>query len=111
VFELEIKRQIEKLCRTLNLGEVVGAPRSISGGFLHKMYGVETNKGKYAIKNLNPNIMVRPKAMMNFIHSEQVANLSSAYVPSLPAKIFNGSSIQKIDNLFFLVFDWVEGGH
>jgi len=107
--DFKYTNEFEKLCKILKLGELVNVPRSISGGFLHKMYYVETNQANYAIKILNPKIMLRSKAMMNFIDSEQIANISSAYIPALPAKIFNESSIQEIDNQFFLVFEWVEG--
>jgi Ser/Thr protein kinase RdoA (MazF antagonist) len=99
--------QLENLCNVLGLGELVKGPTSISGGLLHKLFAVETNLGKYAIKLLNPQIMNRTKAMMNFIQSEQIANVSSLYVPALPARIFNGS--QEQDQHFFLVFDWFEG--
>ena len=34
------------------------------------MYAIETAQGKYAIKALNPQIMLRPLAMQNYINSE-----------------------------------------
>jgi Ser/Thr protein kinase RdoA (MazF antagonist) len=48
-------------------------------------------------------------AMQNFINSERIANLASNNIPALPAKNFNGTFIQKINNQFYLVFDWIEG--
>lgn len=99
----------KKLCDESQLGEIIGVPVSISGGLLHKMYAVETHKGNYAIKILNPQIMIRPEAMMNFINSERIANLLSKKVPAVPAKTINGDFIQNIDNQFYLVFDWIEG--
>jgi hypothetical protein len=101
--------QFRKLCSILQLGEIIGVPEAISGGLLHKMYMVETDQGKYAIKALNPQIMIRPTAMQNIINSERIANVSANNIPALPAKQFNGSSVQKIDNQYYLVFDWIEG--
>jgi len=73
------------------------------------MYGIQTIKGKYAVKALNPQIMLRPTALTNYIESEQIANIASNYIPALPAKIFDGSSIQEIETQFYLVFDWIDG--
>ena len=97
-----------KICDESKLGEIIGVPVSISGGLLHKMYAIETDKGKYAVKILNPQIMLRPDAMMNYINSERVANLVSKKVPAVPAKIIYGNFIQTIDSQFYIVFDWIE---
>lgn len=99
----------KKLCNESHLGEIVGFPLSISGGLLHKMYAIETDKGKYAIKILNPQIMIRPDALNNYINSERIANLASKKVPAIPAKRINGDIILKIDNHFYMIFDWIEG--
>lgn len=101
--------QFERLCNTLGLGDIIGFPKTIAGGLLHRMYSIETTQEKYAVKALNPQIMLRPMAMKNFINSEQVANIVSNNIPALPAKKFNDISMQEIDNQFYLVFDWIEG--
>ncbi len=106
---IQYNLQFESLCNILKLGDLVGEPEAISGGLLHRMYAVKTTQGKYAIKALNPQIMVRAVAMHNYIRSEQIANIASSSIPALPAKIFNDTSIQKVDNQFYLVFDWVDG--
>ncbi|QGM31784.1 M20/M25/M40 family metallo-hydrolase [Psychrobacillus sp. FSL K6-2843] len=98
----------KKLSDESQLGEIIGVPVSISGGLLHKTYAIETDKGKYAVKILNPQIMLRPDAMMNYINSERVANLVSKKVPAVPAKIIYGNFIQTIDSQFYIVFDWIE---
>lgn len=107
--ESKYNLQFEKLCSNLKLGEIVGVPKAISGGLLHRMYAIETTHGKYAIKALNPQIMRRPAAMQHFINSERIANIVANNLPALPAKILNGTFMQEIDNQFYLVFDWIEG--
>lgn len=107
--EIQYNLQFEKLCNTLQLGEIVGVIEPISGGLLHRMYMIETTLGKYAIKALNPQIMLRPVAMKNYINSERIANIAENNIPALPAKRLKGSSMQEIDNQFYLVFDWVDG--
>jgi Ser/Thr protein kinase RdoA (MazF antagonist) len=107
--DIQYNLQFDKLCNILQLGEVVGEPKAMLGGLLHRMYGIETTEGKYAIKALNPQIMLRPVAMQNFINSELIVTISANNIPALPAKKFNGTFMQEIDNQFYLVFDWVDG--
>lgn len=106
---LKYNLNFDKLCKIMRLGDLVREPEAISGGFLHKMFSVETTKGKYAVKALNPQIMLRPTAMKNIITSERIAKLASSRISALPAIIFNGSSIQEVDGQFFLIFNWVKG--
>lgn len=101
--------QLEKLCNDFMLGEIVDVPVAVTGGFMHRMYAVQTTMGRYVVKALNPEIMRRPTAMNNYIASERIANVAAGYVPALPAKMFNGTSIQKVDDQFYLIFDWIEG--
>jgi Ser/Thr protein kinase RdoA (MazF antagonist) len=107
--DIKYKMDFEDLCQTSLLGELVNRPKSISGGLLHRMYAIETTKGKYAVKLLNPNIMIRPTAMQNYINSEKISNFVSNKIPALPAKKINGDFIQKINGQLYLVFNWVEG--
>ncbi|MBZ9687486.1 phosphotransferase [Clostridium estertheticum] len=107
--DIQYNLQFEKLCNILKLGEIVSVPKAISGGLLHRMYAIETTQGKYAIKALNPQIMLRLVAMQHFINSERIANIALNNMPALPAKKFNGTFMQEIDKQFYLVFDWVDG--
>lgn len=102
-------RQIEILCNELGLGDIAVAPTALSGGLLHRMYAVQTTSGRYVVKALNPEIMGRPTAMQNFITSELIASRAATYVPALPAKKFNGASIQQVGEQFCLVFEWIDG--
>jgi Ser/Thr protein kinase RdoA (MazF antagonist) len=101
--------QIEMLCNNLGLGEIVVTPAALSGGLLHRAYAVQTTSGRYVVKALNPEIMNRPTAMQNYITSERIANHAANYVPALPAKKFDGASIQQVGDQFCLVFDWIDG--
>jgi len=103
--DIHYNLQFEKLCSILQLGELVDAPERISGGLLHRIYAIKTSKGKA----LNPQIILRAEAMQNFINSEEIANIASKSLSALPAKRFNEIFIHKVDNQFYLVFDWVDG--
>lgn len=101
--------QFEKLCVTLQLGDLVSNPVPITGGLLHRMFTVETTRGKYAIKALNPQIMLRPTAMQNYINSEHIANIAARSLPAIATKVINGNFMQMLDGQYYLVFDWFEG--
>lgn len=107
--DIQYNLQFEKLCMMLQLGDLVGTPEALTGGLLHRMYAIKTTQGKYAVKALNPQIMIRPTAMQNMINSERIAIIAANHVPALPAKQFNSISVQQIDNQCYLVFDWVDG--
>jgi len=107
--DIKYNLQFEKLCSTLQLGKIKGEPKVISGGLLHRMYAVETMEGKYAVKALNPKIMVRPPAMQHFINSEKIVKVAARNISALPAARFNGAFIHEVENQFYLVFPWVEG--
>lgn len=106
---MQYNLQLEKICKSLHLGELIGRPRQLSGGFLHKMYAIETSQGKYAIKTLNPHIMLRPTARQNFIRSEQIASIVVKNVSAIPANKLNDVVLHELDHQFYLVFNWIDG--
>ena len=59
---------IEKFCEINNLGTVKNITK-LTGGLMHKMFRVETNKGIYAIKVLNKEVIARKEAYNNFVIS------------------------------------------
>lgn len=104
-----MKEQIEKFCEAYGLGNVTVEPQSVSGGLLHTMYRVETESGVYAVKVLNPEIMQRPTALRNMIHSEKVSHALENVVPLVAAKEFDGAHVMEFGGTWFMVFDWMEG--
>ncbi|MDT1958799.1 phosphotransferase [Carnobacterium divergens] len=101
---------IKKIAQQLNLGMILSPPEQLHGGLMHKMYSLVTEKGKYAIKLLNPYIMKRETAMANFQAAEQLEKLVEQYpIPILPAITFNGQKMQEIDGQFFYLYEWYEG--
>ena len=101
--------QLDKLCSALNLGTVIKEPLPIPGGHLHKMYCVQTTNGKYAVKAINPNIIIRPAAKKNYIDSENIAQIASRHIPTVCAKRFENQALQVMENQYYLIFDWLDG--
>ena len=100
---------IEKFCEKYNFGKVINITK-ISGGLMHKMFKVETDKGVYCVKILNPEVMSRKEAYGNFVVSESVSNLAKKNgIPVSSALDIDGNYLTKLDNMYFMVFDYIEG--
>ena len=100
---------IEKFCENYNLGNVINISK-ITGGLMHKMFKVETDKGTYCVKVLNPEIMSRDTAYNNFVVSEKISNLAKDNgIPVSSALDINGNYLTKFEDMYYMVFDYVEG--
>lgn len=86
------------------------APVRLNGGFMHKMYKLETEQGTYALKLLNRFVMQRETAMENYAFAERLELLiEQRQIPILPALTFDGRKMQEIDNEYFYLFDYYAG--
>jgi aminoglycoside phosphotransferase (APT) family kinase protein len=94
---------------TLGLGSLKRPPETVTGGLLHKMYKVTTDKGSYAVKALNPKIMLRPKAIKDIVEAEHIAAALSNNIPAISALFINESYVQKSNGQYYLIYPWVEG--
>lgn len=66
--------------------KMVGEPVRLSGGFMHKMYKINTQQGAFALKLLDPFVMQRETAMDNFAKAERIELLlEQEGIPVLPA--------------------------
>lgn len=102
--KLHQQNQIEKLITQCGLGTIQNSIQQLTGGFMHKMFAVETTTGKYAVKFLNPQIMKRPTAFANFERAEKFEQiLVDNHLPVVAALFFNGKKMQQVDD-FFLCF-------
>ena len=101
--------EINNLMESLKLGAVINEPVQVTGGLLHKMYRVNTDKGEYAVKVLNPEIMKRPVALQNTVNSEKIAAAFQTLIPVVAALEINGKQIHELDGNHYMIFDWVEG--
>lgn len=94
----------------LQLGKVLEKPVQVTGGFMHRMFKVVTENGKYIIKLLNPNIMKRPTAMGNYKTADGIEKiLKQHHIPAVYALEFNGTAMQEICGQYFYIFNWYDG--
>lgn len=100
---------IENFCKEYNLGIVKNITK-LTGGLMHKMFKVETDKNIYAIKILNKEVMEREEAYDNFIISETISNLAKENnIPVSSAIKINENYLTKYQDSYYMVFIYIEG--
>lgn len=104
-----ISREMNLLIEYLQLGTVVKELEQVTGGLLHKMYRVSTDKGEYAVKVLNPEIMKRPVALQNTVNSEKISAAFKSMIPVVAALEINGKQVHELNGAHYMIFDWMEG--
>ena len=68
-------RFFDLVAAKLELGKVIEKPVRVTGGFMHQMFKVVTEKGVYVVKLLNPNIMKRPNARGNYQIADDIEEI------------------------------------
>ena len=108
--EKTIEELLANLTRECDLGEIIEDVVPVSGGFMHRMYKVTTDKGIYAVKHLNAEIMKRPNVFDNYERAEKIeAILEQSDIPMVPALVLRGKKMQQMEGQFFYVFRWQNG--
>ncbi len=101
---------IKKLIKETNIGNKIITVDKVTGGLSHRMYKVVTDKGIYAVKELNPNVMKRKQAYSNFLFAEKVTDIAKMNgISAIGTNKINGKVIEEIDNNYFMIFDWKDG--
>ena len=88
---MNIELFFEKMTNEFDLGKIISKPLRVTGGLTHKMYKVETDKNKYIVKLLNPNIMKRSTALGNFEKADKFE------------EIFKENNIEAIYSIVFII--------
>lgn len=109
--EFELQNDIENLIKEEDLGTIVNNITKVTGGLSHRMYKVVTDKNIYAIKELNSGIMKRKDAYSNFVFSEKVTDIvkENGITAIGAVKLKNNDIMRKVNNRYFMVFNWIEG--
>ncbi len=107
---MENRVLLHNITKVLKLGILKAQPHRVSGGYMHKMYCLETDTGKYAVKLLNSAIMKRPDVFQNYQKAERLERvLQEQQIPIVQAIELNGCKMQCIDHQYFYIFPWIEG--
>ena len=99
-----------EICSSFQLGKLNEAPQPISGGLIHKMWKINSEKGSLAIKELNENIMKKPNVLEEFEQSEKIAQqFKTLGVPAIVGIQKDDHAVQTIEGKYFIVYPWIEG--
>lgn len=82
---MQLEKILLQLCSQYALGNMRMEPQPVTGGLLHRMYHVVTDRGEYAIKLLNADIVKRPHALHNTVNSERIARNLAHILPAVAA--------------------------
>lgn len=92
-----------------SLGSPICPPQPVSGGYMHKMFRLDTTAGSYAVKLLNPEVMSRPAALSNYQKAEALESVLERHgLPIVAAMSHDGSKMQCIQGQYYYLFPWVE---
>ena len=107
---MNINLFFDKMVKELNLGNIIEEPSKVTGGLTHRMFKIVTDKGRYIVKLLNPNIMKRPTAMSNFNRADRYEEiLKENGIKAVYSLAFNDKKMQEIDGQYFYVYEWYDG--
>ena len=102
--------QAQMLCAAYELGELSTRPQVVPGGLLHQMWRLETTRGRYAVKQLNPAIMRKPGIEEAYRAAEHIAlEMYRHEVPAVVALQRESDPLYKIEGTAYLVYDWCDG--
>lgn len=105
----DLKQFFSRVAVQCHLGSLQNEPPRISGGFMHRMYRLDTESGSYALKLLNPEIMKRPDARANYRRAERLEKqLQDAGLPVVAALEFDAQKMLSLEGRDFYLFPWVE---
>lgn len=105
-----MQRLLKKLAEQCALGKITEPVEQVSGGFMHRMYKIVTERGVFAVKHLNKEVMSRPDVFENYSRAEKLESiLEENNIPIVPALVFNGKKMQCVEENYFYVFNWLDG--
>lgn len=103
-----MERFWEILCEDWQLDAPVHTPQPVSGGYMHRMFRLDTPCGSYAVKLLNPEVMQRPDAPGNYRNAEMLeCILEENGLPVVAALCREGRKMQCIQGQYYYLFPWV----
>jgi thiamine kinase-like enzyme len=101
---------VAMLCDALGLGAPHGELSGVAGGFHHRMWRLETDRGVYAVKQLGADIDVTdPDVLTHYNVTEMISEAFAANgVSAIHALSRRSIYLQIIENVGYLVYPWTE---
>ncbi|HFL2714588.1 TPA: aminoglycoside phosphotransferase family protein [Legionella pneumophila] len=111
VMEKNTNTQVfQDLLNKIDLGRLIEKPYSFNGGALHKVYKLKTDKGIYAVKQLNSYVAAKPNFKKSYELSELIAyEFAKINIPAVHALSFNNEFVITIHSEYFILYPYVDG--
>lgn len=82
----------------------------LTGGGTHKVWCVETENKKYAIKQINPHITQEEEFKKNYEISEKISNFFAKNgIPAISAIEIDNQFVHKLDHAWVILYPFVSG--
>ena len=106
----ENNTHIEQLCSRLNLGKPHKELSSVAGGFHHRVWRLETERGTFVVKQLAPDTDLTDEAVIKHYNvTETIASkFAECGIPAVNALCEDGNFLQVIDTEAYLVYAWTD---
>ena len=107
----ENPRHLERLCAALDVGHPTGSLSGVTGGYHHRMWRLESNRGTYAVKQLSVDADVTDADNVEHYNvTETIAETFASHgVPAIFAIRQDETYVQVIDSEGYLVYPWSAG--
>lgn len=104
------KNLLSEICQKYDFGKPTEEPYPVSGGLIHKIWHIRTNKGQFVVKVLDSEIMKRPNIVESFELSEKIAReLKDKGIAAITGLIIEGKAVQNLSEYHVIVYEWIEG--
>lgn len=105
-----INEIITELCASYHLGMTQSDLIPVTGGLLHRIWRLTTERGVFAVKELQPRFTATEKDRKHIIMCEEIAlQMRQHGVPAIFALQSQQGFVTKIDDKYFMVFNWQTG--
>ncbi|HAT8893442.1 TPA: aminoglycoside phosphotransferase family protein [Legionella pneumophila] len=102
------KTQLEIICKKLNIQIPGEPPKRVYGGLLHKMWYLESNNFKFAVKQLNDRIQLTEEVRFQYELTEEIAfQFSQHNIPAVHAIKTENNYLIFSEVEAFLVYPWI----
>lgn len=101
---------IHRLCETLDIGSPSASLSEVGGGFHHRMWQLNTNCGRFAIKQLADDLDMQDASTVERVNASELTAREFAEhgVPALYSLSKVRQHLQLLDGMGYLVYPWTE---
>ena len=100
----------DQLCELLDLGSPAGPPTPVSGGFHHRMWRLETRRGRFAIKQLADDLDLQDATTTEWVNATEITarEFAGHGIPALYSLAIGRQHLQLVDGVGYLVYPWTD---